>query len=1252
MWKNKPRFFFGFFLFLLVCSSVNTALVSASDTPPGEWCWPMAGCYDAAPVSVSVPSPILCNSKHKVTITMKNTGEHYWGSPYGGGCVYLHGPGGAIPVARPAVLSGQTRAFTFDITAPAMNGTYLWRWTMYRGYDDDPTGHTFGTWAEKEVTVVGDCLPPIDNPEDDADFISQQIPSYMLANKTYLIHITMKNTGTTTWAGNYKLGYKSTGPSSPWSITRVELHKNVAPGQRITFNFRVRAPTTNGTYNLQWQMAKEEEDTKWFGEASTNVAVNVVEPSDDNPIEKPKVLVLFVGGAGGDPVQNFLEFNSAFYNFKAQFSDDLGFDLDILYADKTEFGKKNTRELADSLNQKVLNLGNLDSYYAAYIITHSWGYDVTKTAVLKCHNPQVISETDPDVLGGDKQTLQDFYNKAHIVSISPILGGEHLAKLYPTDTYLPISALRNVSEADPAGDFQRKLFDNDQPFKDNTVSFETYIVIGDPHLKGIWAYRKNALVGDKPWDIFADIRDAFTDFVEKNETWYRNFEREKSNTKHVEYPNEEHPNEEDFQKNKHTMLLSYDPLITEAGKKIFGDDFYIIDNKKSTKIAAKTTSSYCNAEHNEDINLMWSKNDIAEMCNHLDAPDPSCIPTLTNENLYTRVNFEANYYRCLDLAEPCEVPGEELVIGNLRYYCGGDHLPHLKKNAEEQCETGNECLSGMCGSGACYGSTPEDAIPVFNPKDDITAIIGSPIQFTVSATHPLPGTLTYSAIHLPGSATFENRIFKWTPTLIGKHHALFKVTNGKFVDYLIVEITVVAPVYDAAYGYMHVKTDMYLNKSYPVRVTMQNTGNTCWRKQDGYKLGLYNPQDSSPWNITRVELDDTDIVIPGIGYKTFTFDIQSIATGNHNLQWRMIKEDGASSTWFGETTDNFVIDVAEPDLEAIGNDAEIIGYGVEEGPLNELIQGKIYNAWVKIKNTGKSTWTKEDGYKLGSQNLENNNDWGLRRVELDRNIPPTPDDGTTNVVIFKFPIRATQTGLLNFSWQMVHESVEWFGNIINQPVNVVSPDNHAAFVEYRDVPETMRPGQVYYVSVVMRNTGNTQWRKQDHYRLGYFNMGGGSPWGINRVELNEGETIKKNQNKTFDFTIVAPTTSGEYHFQWLMVHEGIGWFGQDSEYKVIKVHSDNIYCHSADTNKDWKISLSELLRVSQLMNSGEYHCAESTTEDGYVAGAGSHTCEPHDADTNKNWKIDFNELLRITQFYNSNGYSLQDGTEDGFAPNN
>jgi hypothetical protein len=95
--------------------------------------------------------------------------------------------------------------------------------------------------------------------------------------------------------------------------------------------------------------------------------------------------------------------------------------------------------------------------------------------------------------------------------------------------------------------------------------------------------------------------------------------------------------------------------------------------------------------------------------------------------------------------------------------------------------------------------------------------------------------------------------------------------------------------------------------------------------------------------------------------------------------------------------------------------------------------------------------------------------------------------------------------------------------------------------------------------------------------------------------------------------------------------------------------------HTADQNQNQRIDLSELLRVIQFYNLGDFRCAipPESTEDGYAPGVGDTSCAPHDSDyAPQDWRIGLSELLRLIQFFNTVGYSYcpESGTEDGFCP--
>lgn len=113
-----------------------------------------------------------------------------------------------------------------------------------------------------------------------AGFVSQQVPTALLAGSSYTVQVVMRNTGTQNWtaagANPIRLGSINPTDNTIWGMHRVGLAtgETVAPGATKTFNFIVRAPIAPGTYNFQWKMV--EEGRAWFGAATANVSVRVI----------------------------------------------------------------------------------------------------------------------------------------------------------------------------------------------------------------------------------------------------------------------------------------------------------------------------------------------------------------------------------------------------------------------------------------------------------------------------------------------------------------------------------------------------------------------------------------------------------------------------------------------------------------------------------------------------------------------------------------------------------------------------------------------------------------------------------------------------------------------------------------------------------------------------------------------------------------------------------------------------------------
>jgi hypothetical protein len=162
-------------------------------------------------------------------------------------------------------------------------------------------------------------------------------------------------------------------------------------------------------------------------------------------------------------------------------------------------------------------------------------------------------------------------------------------------------------------------------------------------------------------------------------------------------------------------------------------------------------------------------------------------------------------------------------------------------------------------------------------------------------------------------------------------------------------------------------------------------------------------------------------------------------------------------------------------MKAQQNNAQFISYS--NVPTQMLI-GKTATVTVTMKNTGTTTWTRADKYKLGTQNPQDNTTWtGGTRIYLS----PTDNIEPNATKSFTFEITAPITpGTYNFQWRMVEEAVEWFGEYSdNRTINVIDPQ-----------PE-LPVRAVFYYPWYKKNTSGTGWLegKSSHYTptLGFYN---------------------------------------------------------------------------------------------------------------------------------------------------------------------
>ncbi|WP_426194211.1 RHS repeat-associated core domain-containing protein [Massilia sp. DWR3-1-1] len=201
-----------------------------------------------------------------------------------------------------------------------------------------------------------------------------------------------------------------------------------------------------------------------------------------------------------------------------------------------------------------------------------------------------------------------------------------------------------------------------------------------------------------------------------------------------------------------------------------------------------------------------------------------------------------------------------------------------------------------------------------------------------------------------------------------------------------------------------------------------------------------------------------------------------------------------------------------------------------------MTSGSVNTVTVTMVNTGTTTWSSAGTYGLGAVNPHNNTTWGTARIALPASV--APGQGVT----LTFSVTAPAVpGTYNLQWQMVQDSLEWFGaqsSNVAVAVSAPAPRNGAQAVELRVPPLTQ--GQVAVLSVTMQNTGSTTWAAGSNYKLGSKNPDETAIWGVQLLDL--ASDVAPGQQYTFTFPITAPA-AGTYTMQWQMMQRYVEYFG-------------------------------------------------------------------------------------------------------------
>ncbi len=118
-------------------------------------------------------------------------------------------------------------------------------------------------------------------------------------------------------------------------------------------------------------------------------------------------------------------------------------------------------------------------------------------------------------------------------------------------------------------------------------------------------------------------------------------------------------------------------------------------------------------------------------------------------------------------------------------------------------------------------------------------------------------------------------------------------------------------------------------------------------------------------------------------------------------------------------------------------------------PKTSFAPGETFLASVAMKNIGNTAWTASNGYILGSQNPQDNFNFGYKRVTLQPVASPaqhvasntyTNSDPVANngIAYFNFsPTAPITPGTYSFAWEMLREGTAWFGDTCTKAITVL-----------------------------------------------------------------------------------------------------------------------------------------------------------------------------------------------------------------------
>ena len=233
----------------------------------------------------AIPTSIGPSKTFTASFTMQNVGTGTWSALGGYSLVSVGSNNFGVsnitsPTVSPTANGTFPAASPATFTAPASVGTYTFQWRMANGSTQ------FGERTPLITIVVGN---------DAATYVSSTGATTVNAGADFAVSNTMKNTGITTWTsgGGYSMMTVNPNNDPKWNITRLTLSGSISPGSQGTFSGTCTAPSTPGTYTMQWQC---DNSGTPFGQMTPSLSITVTLGADDAKFVSQSVPTTVVHG--------------------------------------------------------------------------------------------------------------------------------------------------------------------------------------------------------------------------------------------------------------------------------------------------------------------------------------------------------------------------------------------------------------------------------------------------------------------------------------------------------------------------------------------------------------------------------------------------------------------------------------------------------------------------------------------------------------------------------------------------------------------------------------------------------------------------------------------------------------------------------------------------------------------------------------------------------------------------------------------